>query len=138
MIKRYNCDFVHFKLPILNNHVKKIWCAHPSFSEICRDAPNDFRIKIIDQSKLTDIRSQNNNNKHKLAFLRSQCCGYLTTHKKGLIVEVNASFHKLMNRRETFPISYLVSAYNIPSFHNTEMLGKYACTAMWSHSHINE
>ena len=25
----------------------------PSFSEICREAPNDFRIKIIDQSKLT-------------------------------------------------------------------------------------
>ena len=27
----------------------------PSFSEICRDAPNDYRLNIIDQSKLTDI-----------------------------------------------------------------------------------
>ena len=25
----------------------------PTFPEICREAPNDFRIKIIDQSKLT-------------------------------------------------------------------------------------
>ena len=71
---------------------------------------------------------------YKLASLRSQGWGYLTTHKKGLILEVNAFFHKLMNRRETFSISYLFSAYNIPSFHITEMSGKYACTAMWSHS----
>ena len=26
---------------------------HSEFPEICREAPNDFRIKIIDQSKLT-------------------------------------------------------------------------------------
>ena len=33
----------------------------PSFPEICREAPNDFRIKIIDQSKLT---AKKINNKH--------------------------------------------------------------------------
>ena len=38
-------------------------------------------------------------------------------------MEVNAFFYKLMNRRETSPISYLVSAYSIPSIHNTDMSG---------------
>ena len=69
---------------------------------------------------------------YKLASLRSQGWGYLTTRKEGLIVEVNAFFHKPMNRRGN--VSNMVSAYNIPSFHNTEMSGKYACTAIWSHS----
>ena len=53
MTKRENNAIRGHNRHLKGGHSATIANFTPSFPEICREAPNDFRIKIIDQSKLT-------------------------------------------------------------------------------------
>ena len=55
----------------------------PSFPEICREAPNDFRIKIIDQSKLTTEKITTNTIPRVVSLIKIDYFGDLKSSDNG-------------------------------------------------------